>query len=257
MKGMNMQVHKMNGRRWLIAGSVTAALTVTAGTAAFAATDADHGPTAASTGGTSSGMSSMMGRADGNAHTTGSMRGINMDGGSMGSGSMGSGSMGSFDSKRPFDVQFLDQMIAHHDMALVSTHTMIDSSQDPRLRALAQEIEKSQSQQVTQMRTWRQQWYPDISTPLAGGMDPTSAAPQMMRSMMGADPARSMRSMMGGNTVDRMYLQMMIAHHQLAVSMAQQALGRGTHPQLRGLANTIIADQTAQIGQMRTFLPHP
>jgi len=187
MKGMNMQVHKMNGRRWLIAGSVTAALTVTAGTAAFAATDADHGPTAASTGGTSSGMSSMMGRADGNAHTTGSMRGINMDGGSMGSGSMGSGSMGSgsmgsFDSKRPFDVQFLDQMIAHHDMALVSTHTMIDSSQDPRLRALAQEIEKSQSQQVTQMRTWRQQWYPDISTPLAGGMDPTSAAPQMMRS---------------------------------------------------------------------------
>lgn len=229
-------------RRWLIAGSVAAALTIGAGGAAWAATTTQHtpgtSPTRTSTGGMMSNMSPM-------------------SSGTRGAGSPGAGmgAMGRFDGSQPFDVQFLDQMIAHHQMALVSTHTMIDTSSDPRLRALAHQIETTQSRQVTQMRTWRHQWYPTTQTTFAAGMDPASAAPQMMRSMMGGDPATAMRSMMGNSTVDRMYLQMMIAHHQVAVSMAKQALDRATHPQLRRLAKTISAEQTAQITQMRGYLP--
>jgi len=92
---------------------------------------------------------------------------------------------------------------------------------------------------------------------VAAGMDPASMAPLMMRPMMGGDPATAMRSMMGSSTVDRMYLQMMVAHHQVAVSMAKQALDRATHPQLRRLAKTISAEQSAQITQMRGRVRSP
>lgn len=229
-------------RRWLVAGSVAAALTIGAGAAvAWPATTTQHtpstSPTRTSTGGMMSNMSPMMSGAHG-----------------AGSPGAGMGAMGRFDGSQPFDVQFLDQMIAHHQTALVSTHTMIDTSSDPRLRALAHQIETTQSRQVTQMRAWRHQWYPTTPATFAAGMDPASMAPQMMRSMMGGDPATAMRSMMGNSTVDRMYLQMMTAHHQLGVSMAKQALDRATHPQLRTLAKLIIAEQTAQITQMRGYL---
>lgn len=235
-------MHMTHPRRWLIAGSVAAALTIGAGGAAWAATTAPHSPSTSPTRTSTGGMMSNMSPMRSGTHGAGSP-------------GAGMGVMGRFDGSQPFDVQFLGQMIAHHQMALVSTHTMIDTSRDPRLHALGHQIETTQSRQVTQMGTWRHQWYPTTPASFAAGADPASMAPQMMRSMMGGDPATAMRSMMGSSTVDRMYLQMMIAHHQVAVSMAKQALDRATHPQLRRLAKAIIAEQTAQITQMRGYLP--
>ncbi|MEP6528191.1 MAG: DUF305 domain-containing protein [Nocardioidaceae bacterium] len=226
----------IRARRWLIAGGLAAALAATAAwvAAGTSATPASAPPT---TGGSS--MATMM-------SGTGTMA-------ATGTG-MNGGVMGRFTAGQPFDVQFLDQMIAHHEMALVSTRTMITNSKDARLRKLAADIETSQSRQATQMRSWRQAWYPNTPATFAGGMDPAAMAPQMMTSMMGGDPAGRMRSMLGDAGVDRMYLQMMIVHHQLAVDMAQQAIKQATHPQLRDLARTIADEQSAQITQMRGYL---
>jgi len=75
--------------------------------------------------------------------------------------------------------------------------------------------------------------------------------------MMGGDDAGSMMSgaMMGsGAATERMYLTMMITHHQLAVDMADQAQRDATHPELRALAATIAEVQAAQIVEMRGYL---
>ena len=158
--------------------------------------------------------------------------------------------MGRFNTPQPFDAQFIDQMSVHHEGAIGSTQAMIAHSTRPELRALAQNIISTQRAQLTQMSAWRAQWYP--------GMKPTFA---MAGSMMGegATGNTMMRSaaMMAGATMtgtDRMYLQMMIVHHQLAVDMANQARHRAAHPQLKVLAATIAREQSAQIIQMRAYL---
>src|SRR4028119_850264 len=66
-----------------------------------------------------------------------------MDGmGSMmkGEGMSGGVETGSFDEDQPFDLQFIDQMIVHHQMAIMSSEHMISDSERPELRQLAENI---------------------------------------------------------------------------------------------------------------------
>jgi uncharacterized protein (DUF305 family) len=52
---------------------------------------------------------------------------------------------------------------------------------------------------------------------------------------------------------DQHFIVMMIPHHEDAVAMADLALTRATHPELKKLAAAIKATQTQEIGQMRTW----
>ncbi|CAN5831025.1 hypothetical protein BH24ACT8_BH24ACT8_04970 [soil metagenome] len=182
---------------------------------------------------------SMQPRSAGTSETT------MMSGQGMGMG-MGMG-MGSFDRDQPFDAQFIDQMTVHHQGAIMSTQAMIADSDRPELQALAEDIITSQREQITQMRNWRAQWYPDLEPTfgMGGSMMPGTGEGEPM---MGG-------SMMGGSAgTERMYLQMMIVHHQLGVDMAEQAQQNATHPELTDLAAVIAEEQAAQITQMRGYL---
>lgn len=171
-----------------------------------------------------------------------------MGGASPRSSGMATG-MGKFTTTSPFDVQFIDQMSAHHQSAIASTQAMIADSGRPELRALAHNIITTQRAQLTQMAAWRAQWYPGAKPTFAmtGSMMGNTARDTMMGSMMAG-------AKMTGSGTERMYLQMMIVHHQLAVDMANEAQRRATHPQLTALAATIAREQSAQITQMRAYL---
>ncbi len=56
-----------------------------------------------------------------------------------------------------------------------------------------------------------------------------------------------------GASFDRQFIDMMVPHHQSAVAMAQVALRRGQHPQIKALARAIVMDQNREIAQMRTW----
>jgi len=158
------------------------------------------------------------------------------------SSSPSTGSMGSITAGQPFDAQFLDQMIVHHEGAIMSTRAMIADSSRPELRGLAEDILTSQREQITQMRAWRAEWYPELESTFDMG------GSMMGGSMMGG-------SMMGGDSgTERMYLQMMIVHHQLGVDMAEQAQAEAVHPKLKELAEVIAKEQAAQIEQMRGYI---
>jgi uncharacterized protein (DUF305 family) len=53
--------------------------------------------------------------------------------------------------------------------------------------------------------------------------------------------------------VDKQFIAMMIPHHEQAIQMADLALNRAKHPELKQLAQTIKQDQTREIQQMRTW----
>jgi uncharacterized protein (DUF305 family) len=171
-----------------------------------------------------------------------------MNGGSiMGPGMMGGGMMGQgmiTDQNAPFDQRFLDQMIMHHQGAVMSARMMVAESARPELRDLAQRIITGQQHEIDQMRAWRQGWY---------GATSIGSMPSMMGgAMMNRD---QMRQMMGAPAdFDRMFLQMMIPHHEAAIAMAQQALTQAEHPEIKTLAQGIITTQRAEIGEMQGYL---
>jgi uncharacterized protein (DUF305 family) len=182
----------------------------------------------------------------------GMMNGSMMNGGMMGPGMMSGGMMGTgtiSDPNAPFDQRFLDQMLAHHQMAVTSAQSMIADSARPELRELAQRIITGQQREIGQMGQWRQDWYGAASS---GSMPSMMGGGMIGGAMMNRD---QMRQMMGANAdFDRMFLQMMIPHHEAAIAMAQQALTQAKHPEIKTLAQGIITTQRAEITEMQGYL---
>jgi uncharacterized protein (DUF305 family) len=104
------------------------------------------------------------------------------------------------DDNRPFDLQFIDQMIVHHQMAIMSSEHMISDSERPELRQLSENIQESQSEQIEQMQAWRDEWYPDAGR--TSGMDNG-----MMGGSMQGEMGGSMQRGMGSDTADAMCIQ--------------------------------------------------
>src|SRR6266498_5281601 len=174
-----------------------------------------------------------------------------MSGGTI-SGMMGNGMMGSVvrgDPSQPFDQRFLNQMIVHHEGAVMSAQMMIADSARPELRDLAQRIITGQQREIDQMRQWRQDWYGTAANrTLLGMMNGGMTGAAMM-------DREQMRQMMGASAdFDRMFLQMMIPHHEAAIAMAQQALTQAEHPEIKTLAQGIITTQRAEVGEMQRYL---
>ena len=71
----------------------------------------------------------------------------------------------------------------------------------------------------------------------------TSAAPSVMAGMGMTDNA----------PIDQQFIDMMVPHHQGAVAMAQIAVIRGEHPEIKQLANSIIDSQNTEITQMKQW----
>ncbi len=61
-------------------------------------------------------------------------------------------------SDAEFDREFIEQMIPHHEMAVMMAQ-MIVSSDKPEMRALADAIITSQSREIDMMRSWLTAWY--------------------------------------------------------------------------------------------------
>jgi len=58
-----------------------------------------------------------------------------------------------------FDKAFLSEMIVHHEGAVVMAQQVLKTSKRPELLKLANEIISAQTQEITQMKTWKYSWF--------------------------------------------------------------------------------------------------
>ena len=70
----------------------------------------------------------------------------------------------------PFDREFIDMMVPHHQGAIRMARVQLAKGKDPQLRKLATAIIAAQSKEIEQMNSWRMGWYGAEST--AGGVPP-------------------------------------------------------------------------------------
>jgi uncharacterized protein (DUF305 family) len=58
-----------------------------------------------------------------------------------------------------FDREFLEQMIPHHEMAIMMAQMLKSSTERSEMKQLADNIITSQSNEITTMRSWLGSWY--------------------------------------------------------------------------------------------------
>jgi uncharacterized protein (DUF305 family) len=76
----------------------------------------------------------------------------------------------SLDQATDFDKAFLEQMIPHHQMAVMMANMLEDGTRRQEMRALAQDIIVAQSKEIDAMRNWQVQWGYASSERLSDGM---------------------------------------------------------------------------------------
>ncbi|MCA1836297.1 MAG: DUF305 domain-containing protein [Actinobacteria bacterium] len=134
------------------------------------------------------------------------------------------------------DVVFLQNMITGHARAITMSHTARDQATSPQVKDLAARIDAEESPQTQQMSALLTEWgVPAPATTSSTGHG-------------------QMPGMVSGAGFDRMFLQMMIVHHQGAVDMSQTELAQGSNVSARNLAQQITSAQQAQINEMQTLL---
>lgn len=76
-------------------------------------------------------------------------------------GGMGGGDLDIVDlsTADPFDKSFIEQMIPHHQMAIMMAQMLEASTTRPEMKKLAQDIIQAQASEIQQMRNWYVQWY--------------------------------------------------------------------------------------------------
>jgi uncharacterized protein (DUF305 family) len=139
------------------------------------------------------------------------------------------------------DVVFLQNMIPHHQQAIMMSQMALAHATTPQVKDLATRIQAAQQPEIDQMRRLLAAW----------GVPATPDGMGPMGDMMGGGQGPGM---MSGTTFDRMFLQSMIVHHQGAIDMSQTELAQGSNPEARQLAQKIINTQQAEIKEMQTLL---
>jgi uncharacterized protein (DUF305 family) len=61
----------------------------------------------------------------------------------------------------PFDKAFIDNMIPHHESAIAMAQVVLGESENPEIREIAGAIVDAQEREIEQMRSWRDEWYPE------------------------------------------------------------------------------------------------
>jgi uncharacterized protein (DUF305 family) len=156
-------------------------------------------------------------------------------------------------SYSPADAQFMRDMIPHHHQALEMAELVADRTNRPELIDVAGRIEASQGDEIEFM----QNWLGDRGEPVP---DPTAHhAMHTAHSMAGMATPEQMAELAEseGTAFDRLFLTLMITHHDGAVTMVEELLeqpGAAYDPVLFEFTTDITNDQTAEIERMNALL---
>ncbi|MGW9117625.1 DUF305 domain-containing protein [Streptomyces sp. NPDC055663] len=153
------------------------------------------------------------------------------------------------------DVEFAQQMIPHHQQAIEMAKLADGRAADPEIKKLATAIEKAQDPEIETMKGWLTSWgkpLPSSSMADMPGMDHGSDGSGMPGMM--SDKDMSDLTAAKGKDFDKKFAQLMIGHHQGAVTMAEDEQKNGDNADAKKLAGAVVTAQTAEIEQMNKII---
>lgn len=143
------------------------------------------------------------------------------------------------------DTFFMRMMIPHHGQALEMAALAEDRAGHPQIRAVAERITAVQKSEIKVFRAWLK------ARNLAEDEEGHSHA-----GMRGMQPPAAIQGLasLEGAAFDKMFVDMMVAHHEGAIAMVRDVLRAGRDERVNELATGIAAEQQAEIGRLRQIL---
>jgi uncharacterized protein (DUF305 family) len=152
---------------------------------------------------------------------------------------------GSAASPGPADIRFVEMMVPHHQQAVEMAALAPEQAASPKVKALADRIGDAQTAEISQLRSWLRQHIRSVHGHRSAAHSmPGMATPQQMDQLKKST----------GQSFDRLFLTLMITHHQGALTMAQEELTKGTDVIIQDIAQEVAVTQTAEINRMRALL---
>lgn len=149
------------------------------------------------------------------------------------------------DTANSADFRYAQMMIEHHAQALVMTELAPERASRSTVKRLAERIAAGQKPEIGAMEGWlkrnggdKRKQHHDHS-----GM-PGMATEAQLKELRGAE----------GKAFDKLFLELMITHHQGAITMATEALTEGNDIFVEEMASDVVAQQTVEIDRMRGMM---
>lgn len=151
------------------------------------------------------------------------------------------------------DVTFIQDMIVHHAQAVEMAELAPDRAAAKDVKGLADRIHDSQRPEIDMMNRWLEQYDKptvDPSAPAHGGHGgghasmPGFATPEQLAALKAAS----------GERFDTLFLQMMVTHHQGALTMVEQVRTTGVNVRVQEIAEDVAVTQADEIGRMQGML---
>ncbi|MCD2468359.1 DUF305 domain-containing protein [Streptomyces sp. MBT42] len=142
------------------------------------------------------------------------------------------------------DFSYAQMMIVHHRQALTMTALAPERAASAQVKGVAERIAAAQKPEIGAMEGW-----------LKNNGGPREQAGHDHHSMPGMASEAQLEQLRNakGKAFDALFLKLMITHHEGAVTMAAEVLSEGNNVLVEEMANDVIAQQSAEIGRMRSL----
>ena len=142
-----------------------------------------------------------------------------------------------------YDLQFIDTMTKHHQMAVMMSETAVQKGTDAKAKEFGRKGAEDQKKDIERLAAWRQQWYANAAE--AHNMQLPGAA------SMNIDMRHMQTS--SGHALDMMFVNMMIPHHRGALEMSRDALQKAQRQELKDFAQETIDKQEKEIAELEAW----
>ncbi|MFJ8108088.1 DUF305 domain-containing protein [Streptomyces sp. NPDC096132] len=174
--------------------------------------------------------------------------GDDMSGMNHGSGNNSATAEAGSSSFNDADVTFAQMMIPHHEQALEMAELADGRASDSEVKGIVAKIEQAQDPEIKTMRGWLKSWNKPTAAESMPGMDHGSGGGMM------SDADMEHLEGMKGAEFDKMFAEMMIEHHNGAISMAEDEQKNGKNTDAVKMADDIVEGQSAEVKQLQSIL---
>jgi uncharacterized protein (DUF305 family) len=150
------------------------------------------------------------------------------------------------------DKKFVQDMIVHHQQAVWMSDLAPERASSRDVKELASRISDVQGLEIDAMNRWLSAHAIPTVNPTAPDHH-TGGDHASMPGMATQEQLQQLKDAKGKD-FDKLWLQLMITHHQGAITMATEVKGQGNNIRIEEMADDVIAQQTSEITRMRNML---
>ena len=132
------------------------------------------------------------------------------------------------------DANYLDSYSAHHRDGIAMAEMAATRAENPELKKLASKMVKEQTEEVNQMKKWREQYFPNVQ----------SEEERLER----VDLNKLQESK--GKEFDSQFTKMMIKHHEDGIKLSKEVSAKLENEKIKSFAEKSISKQNEELKKL-------